>query len=76
MNLPGSSLFNGGSIHFDGLTMGPEASGGAEEEAEAAEEEERRNQEVTHTTRAPDNSYLPDLANRSTYKGQVTPTFS
>ena len=48
MDLPGSSLFNGGSLHFDGLAMGPGTSGGAEEEAEAAEEEERRNQEVTN----------------------------
>ena len=45
--MPGSSLFNGGSIHFDGLTVGAGVPAGAEEEAEAAEEEERRNQEVT-----------------------------
>ena len=47
MDLPGSSLFNGGSIHFDGLAVGAGVAAGAEEEAEAAEEEERRNQEVT-----------------------------
>ena len=47
MDLPGSSLFNGGSIHFDGLSIEPGTGAGADEEAEAAEEEERRNQEVS-----------------------------
>lgn len=47
MELPGASLYTGGSLNLDGINIAPSMGGaGEEEEAEAAEEEERRQQEV------------------------------
>ncbi|XP_037091112.1 uncharacterized protein LOC119111403 [Pollicipes pollicipes] len=47
MDVPGSSLCNGASLHFDDISVEPGTrDAGEEDEAETAEEEERRNQEL------------------------------
>ncbi|XP_043246432.1 centrosomal protein of 152 kDa-like isoform X1 [Amphibalanus amphitrite] len=75
MDLPGSSLFNGGSIHFDGLSIEAGASGEPDEEAEAAEEEERRNQELQNVLKDAFDDLIDDDEDEDATMSHTDPSF-